>query len=98
MYFGKVDCDRGAWIWLLGIVRYFVSYFVFFASCIFILTMNGEHPNDYITLAIKFGVLTILIRMDEIVIGEYFDRLGEMEEFEDIKWPSESEAVVSVGQ
>lgn len=60
--------------------------------------MKGDDPSDFMTLAMKFGALTILIRMDEIILGEFFNKIGQLEEFDTLKFMDEEKKIIHISK
>lgn len=69
-------------------LRMLVTHFIFFTVAVFILTTESKDPEDYISLAMKFSALLIVIRLDEMVIGAYFNALGREQAFDDVEEPT----------
>lgn len=93
-----VTCCAAFWNILTCFLRMMVTHFIFFTVCVFILTTETNDPEDYITLSMKFSALLIIIRLDEMVIGAFFNALGKSPAFDDINEPDQVEDILIVGE
>jgi hypothetical protein len=77
-------------VWNLFIctVRLFTSHFVYFVLVVYVLSTayDSDDEETYIDQVMNFTALLILIQIDEIILGAFFNRLGQVtafDEFED---------------
>jgi hypothetical protein len=84
----EMNCLRAFWSIFCCATRLCISFFIYFTVCVFILTTESNDPENFISLATKFSALLIVIRLDEIVLGNFFNTLGDHPAFDDVPEPT----------